>query len=160
MWHFIMPIIPHWPRRWKMSTFNEIRWFGVNYFRLSDTQDQIFIFRVVFWWCTETGCTFPAQRLIHMFWTQFREGYKSVMFFFFSWGRCASSATRAEFKRSRGGRLCGGNQSRKSIRPESFMKAEVFRSQLCRQKEQPAAYMRKQRAVEGLNLSLIYLSPR
>lgn len=39
------------------------------------------------------------------------------------------------------------------------MKVEVFRSQLCRQKEQPAAYMRRQRVVEGLNLPLIYLNP-
>lgn len=39
------------------------------------------------------------------------------------------------------------------------MKAEVFRSQLCRQKEQPAAYVRRQREVEGLNLSQFYLNP-
>lgn len=53
----------------------------------------------------------------------------------------------------------GGNQSSESIRPESFMKAEVFRSQLCRQKEQLAAYTRRQRAAQGLNLPLIYLGP-
>lgn len=40
------------------------------------------------------------------------------------------------------------------------MKAEVFISQLCQQKEQPAAYVRRQREVEGLNLSQFHLSPR
>lgn len=67
-----------------------------------------------------------------MFWDVLHWGYKSVTLSREAGARPPPREQNS--KRSRGGWLCRGNQSRKSARPESFMKAEVFRSQLCRQK--------------------------